>query len=335
MIFIDEAELLVRGGRGGNGCVAFRREKFVPRGGPSGGDGGDGGSVVLVANEGLNTLYHLKHRSLCKAERGAHGEGSNKTGRSGADLEIPVPPGTQAWDVEEEVLLGELLDGAARLEVAGGGRGGRGNARFKTATRRAPRRADPGQPGEERRLRLELRLLADVGLVGLPNAGKSTFIRSISAARPRVADYPFTTLVPELGVVAERPDLEPFVVADLPGLIRGAAAGAGLGHRFLRHVERCRVLAHLVDTAAIEGGAAEALATTEGELAAFDPALLERDRLVVGTKLDAARDDLRAELRSAAAERGLDYFEVSSVTGAGVAELLAELRARVMRGRQG
>ncbi len=326
MLFIDEARLLVRGGRGGNGCVAFRREKFVPRGGPSGGDGGAGGSVYLRGDESLNTLYHLRFRSLCAAERGRHGEGSNKTGRSGSDLEVPVPPGTVvaveagAAGAGAEGPLGEILEHGARLLVARGGRGGRGNARFATATNRAPRRADPGEEGEERRLVLELKLLADVGLVGLPNAGKSTLIGTVSAARPKIADYPFTTLVPQLGVVARRPESRPFVVADLPGLIAGAAAGAGLGTRFLRHVERCRVLLHLVDLAA-EGSARADLETVERELEAFDPTLLERDRVVVGSKLDAARPERREELAAAAAERGLAYLEISSASGAGVAEL--------------
>ena len=338
MVFIDESVLRVRGGHGGNGCVAFRREKYVPRGGPSGGDGGDGGSVVLVGDGRLNTLYHLRFRSSYDAERGRHGEGSQRSGKSGADLEVPVPLGTEVRDAEGGELLAEIVEEGQRLTVAAGGRGGRGNARFATPTNRAPRRADPGREGEERTLRLELKLLADVGVVGLPNAGKSTLIGRITAARPKVADYPFTTLVPQLGVVAIDPISPTFVVADLPGLIAGAAEGAGLGHRFLRHVERCRLLVHLVDLAAFEeeaaecdagAGAAEDLATVEHELAAFDPGLLERPRIVVGSKADAARDERRRALGAAVAERRLPYFEISSATGAGIDRLVGEMAGRL------
>ena len=326
MIFLDEAVIHVRGGRGGNGCLAFRREKYVPRGGPSGGDGGHGGAVILVGDEGLNTLYHLRFRSIYAAERGRHGEGSNKTGRSGRDLEVKVPLGTQVYDSEDSTPAGEILAHGERLVVAAGGRGGRGNARFATSTNRAPDRADPGEEGVERRLQLELKLLADVGVVGLPNAGKSTLISVISAARPRIADYPFTTLVPQLGVVAEGPTDEPFVVADLPGLIEGASQGAGLGHQFLRHVERCRVLLHLVDLAAETGSAEDDLLTIEHEMEAFDPRLLTRPRWIVGTKLDAARQDRRQNLRAAASQRGLEYSEISSVSQTGLRELINGLR---------
>lgn len=305
--------------------MAFRREKYVPRGGPAGGDGGDGGSVILVGEEGRNTLFHLRFKSIYKADRGRHGEGAKKTGRSGEDLLVPVPPGTQVFDAESGRAVGEILETGQRLRVAAGGRGGRGNARFATPTDQAPRHAEPGEEGEERRLRLELKLLADVGLVGLPNAGKSTLLSRISAARPKVADYPFTTLVPHLGVVAPDPIEEPFVVADLPGLIEGAAAGAGLGTQFLKHVERCRALVQLVDLSA-EGSAAGDLATVEAELEAYDPDLLERTRLVVGSKLDAARSERREELRRAAAERGLAYLEISSATGEGVEALVRELQ---------
>ncbi len=316
--------------------MAFRREKFVPRGGPSGGDGGDGGSVYLVGEAQKNTLYHLRFASLYPAERGRHGEGSNKTGRTGDDLAVPVPLGTVVHDAETGELLGEILADGERLRVAEGGRGGRGNARFATATNQAPRRADPGRDGEERTLRLELRLLADVGVVGLPNAGKSTLISVISAARPKIADYPFTTLVPQLGVVARGPLDEPFVIADLPGLIAGAAQGAGLGFQFLRHVERCRILLHLVDLSGTEGGgtAAEDLATVEHELATFDPDLMERPRLVVGSKLDSALPERREELAAAAAGRGLPYFEISSATHEGVDRLVAELASRLAAERQ-
>jgi GTP-binding protein len=326
--FIDEAVLEVRGGRGGDGCVAFRREKYVPRGGPSGGDGGRGGSVWLQGDGRLNTLYHLRFQSLYAAERGRHGEGSQRTGASGADLTIRVPLGTEVHDAGEGALLGELLADGDRLQVAAGGTGGRGNARFATATHQAPRHAEPGQEGAERRLRLVLKLLADVGIVGLPNAGKSTLISTVSAARPKVADYPFTTLVPHLGVVARGPATPSFVIADLPGLIAGAAEGAGLGTRFLRHVERCRVLVQLVDLAA-EGSAASDLAVVERELAAFNPDLLARPRVVVGSKLDAARPERRQELGQAAASRGLAYREISSASGAGIEALVAELERLV------
>lgn len=332
MQFLDEARIHVRGGRGGNGCVAFRREKFVPRGGPAGGDGGHGGGVYLLGARGLNTLYHLRVRSLYEAERGRHGEGSNRTGRSGEDLEIRVPLGTLVYDEESGELLGEVLVDGDRLEVAPGGRGGRGNARFRSATRQAPQRADPGGPGVERRLRLELKLLADVGVVGLPNAGKSTLIAAVSAARPKVADYPFTTLVPNLGVVAEGWESSPFVIADVPGLIEGAAEGAGLGTRFLRHVERCRVLIHLVDLSQGETGAGEELGVVEGELGRFNPELLERPRWVVGSKLDAAVAERREELAAAAKARGLSYREISAVTGDGTRELMRELEAALAAG---
>ncbi|MES1243198.1 MAG: GTPase ObgE [Acidobacteriota bacterium] len=325
MIFIDEASIHVRGGRGGNGCVAFRREKYVPRGGPSGGDGGDGGSVYLIGEISRNTLYHLRFQSLYAADRGRHGEGSNKSGKSAGDLEIPVPLGTVAYDDDSGEQLGEIVEDGGRLRVAAAGRGGRGNARFATATNQAPRRADPGSEGEERRLRLELKLLADVGVVGLPNAGKSTLISVVSAAKPKIADYPFTTLVPQLGVVAEGPLAEPFVIADLPGLIAGAAQGAGLGFQFLRHVERCRVLLHLVDLSNPEGDAAADLATVETELRAFNEELLERPRFLVGSKMDAVVPERREELRREAAARGLPYLEISSATHDGIATLVSEL----------
>ncbi len=309
--------------------MAFRREKYVPRGGPSGGDGGDGGSVFLVGQANRNTLYHLRFASLYPAQRGRHGEGSNKSGKEGEDLEIPVPLGTVVYDQDSGELLGEILEDGERLRVVAGGRGGRGNARFATATNQAPRRADPGQEGGERRLRLELKLLADVGVIGLPNAGKSTLISVVSAARPKIADYPFTTLVPQLGVVAEGPLSEPFVIADVPGLITGAAQGAGLGVQFLRHVERCRVLLHLVELSNPEGSAASDLATVERELAAFNPELMQRSRLIVGSKLDAALSERRQELQRAAGERGLDYLEISSATGEGVPRLVSELARRL------
>ena len=332
LIFLDEAAIHVRAGRGGNGIMAFRREKYVPRGGPSGGDGGHGGSVYLVGHANRNTLYHLRFASLYAAERGNHGEGSNKTGRDGDDLEVAVPLGTVVYDADTGERLGEVLVDGERLRVAAGGRGGRGNARFATATNQAPRRADPGEEGEEGHLRLELKLLADVGVIGLPNAGKSTLISVVSAARPKIADYPFTTLVPQLGVVAEGPLSEPFVIADLPGLIAGAAQGAGLGIQFLRHVERCRVLLHLVDLSSLSeeaGSAAADLAVVEHELGAFNPELMTRPRLIVGSKLDAALPERQEELRRAAAERGLPYLEISAATNQGIHPLVSELARRL------
>jgi GTP-binding protein len=334
LIFLDEASIHVQAGNGGNGCVAFRREKFVPRGGPSGGDGGDGGSVYLVGLTNRNTLYHLRFASLYAAERGRHGEGSNRTGRTGDDLEVPVPLGTVVYDAETGELLGEVLTDGERLLVAAGGRGGRGNARFATPTNQAPRRADPGGEGGDRRLRLELKLLADVGVVGLPNAGKSTLISVVSAARPKIADYPFTTLVPQLGVVAEGPMSDTFVIADLPGLIAGAAQGAGLGIQFLRHVERCRVLVHMVDLSNPEGSAVEDLDIVERELGAFNADLMERPRLIVGSKLDSALPERREELRRAAEERGLPYLEISAATHEGVPFLVGEMARRLRSGSQ-
>jgi GTP-binding protein len=328
VVFLDESVIPVRAGRGGNGCVAFRREKYIPHGGPSGGDGGHGGSVWLVANEGINTLYHLRFQSIYAAERGQHGLGSNRTGKSGEDLIIQVPMGTVVMDDDSGEVLGEMLLDGQQLEVARGGKGGRGNQNFATPTNRAPRRADPGEEGVERRLRLELKLLADVGLVGLPNAGKSTLISVVSAARPKIADYPFTTLIPNLGVVAEGPLTRPFVIADLPGLIAGAAQGAGLGIQFLRHVERCRILLHLVDLSA-EGPALLDLTTIEHELGEFSPDLLTRERILVGSKLDAMREERRDELAAAAAERKLPLLLISAATGQGLKPLVALLAQRL------
>ncbi len=312
--------------------MAFRREKFVPRGGPSGGDGGDGGAVYLLGEARKNTLYHLRFQSLYAADRGRHGEGSNKSGKSAGDLDIVVPLGTVVYDDDNGELLGEVVADGERLLVSSGGRGGKGNARFATATNQAPRNAEPGGEGEKRRLRLELKLLADVGVVGLPNAGKSTLISVVSAAKPKIADYPFTTLIPQLGVVAEGPLEEPFVIADLPGLIAGAAQGAGLGIQFLRHIERCRVLLHMVDLSNPEGDAAADLVTVERELAAFKEELVERPRLIVGSKLDSALPERREELRRAAEERGLFHMEISSATNDGVHALIAELSRRLRQG---
>ncbi len=334
-MFVDEARIYVKGGDGGNGCVAFRREKFVPRGGPSGGDGGSGGSVILEATQHDNTLLRYRFNREFRAERGRHGEGSNRTGHSGGDSVLAVPAGTVVIDQESGERLADLTRPGERVTVARGGRGGRGNQHFAKPWHRAPRESEEGQPGEEHHLRLELRLLADVGLVGFPNAGKSTLISRISAARPKIADYPFTTLEPHLGVVsAELPggaeagtnrDLgRTFVVADLPGLIEGANQGVGLGTRFLRHIERTRLLAHLVDTSdASDRDPVSDFEIICGELAAFSESLAAKPMIVVATKLDATTDRSRLErLRVHCAERELDFYPISSATGEGITELV-------------
>jgi GTPase len=284
---VDEAEITVVAGAGGNGCASFRREKFIPLGGPDGGDGGDGGSVWLESDENLNTLVDFRHQRQFRAERGQNGMGSQKYGKKGEDVVIRVPVGTVVTNLETDEVIGDLTEHGMRLKVAGGGRGGWGNMHFKTSTNRAPTRAVPGSPGEERELRLELKLLADVGLLGFPNAGKSTFVRAVSAATPRVADYPFTTLYPNLGVVRVERDRS-FVVADIPGLIEGAAEGAGLGVTFLKHVQRNRLLLHVVDVAPFEEGAdpVTQVRAIEAELEKFDPELLQRERWLVLNKID-------------------------------------------------
>ena len=332
MVFIDEARIEVRGGSGGDGCVAFRREKYVPKGGPAGGNGGNGGSVILVGDRSLNTLFHLRHTRHLNAERGRHGEGSNRTGRSGEDSRVRVPLGTLAYPADGQEPFGEILEQDEELVVAVGGRGGRGNAHFATATRQAPDQAQRGGEGAELDLRLELKLLADVGLVGLPNAGKSTFISVVSAARPKVADYPFTTLVPQLGVVALDPLRDPFVVADLPGLVEGAADGIGLGIQFLKHVERCRLLVHLVDLSGDDGDPLGDVTTVERELEAFNADLLSRQRFLVGSKRDAANPSRSESLREAASARGLRYYEVSAVTRDGLPQLLGALETALGSG---
>ncbi len=321
-MFVDEVTIRVKAGDGGNGCVAFRREKYVPRGGPSGGDGGRGGDVILVSSEHYNTLLHFRFDPEHRAERGRHGEGSNRAGRDGASVELPVPVGTLVYDAATGELLHDFTRPGERFVVARGGRGGRGNARFATSRRQAPRFAEPGQPGEERVLRLELKLVADVGLVGFPNAGKSTLISRISAARPKVADYPFTTLEPHLGVVSVD-GYRTFVVADIPGLIEGAHAGHGLGIRFLRHIERTRLLAHLVDVSEASGrDPVRDFEIVMRELESFSPLLTAKPMLLVATKLDIAQDPRRLEaLRRLAEERGLPFYAISSVTGEGIEAL--------------
>ena len=330
-MFIDEVRILVKAGDGGNGCLAFRREKYVPRGGPSGGDGGRGGDVTLVADEHENTLLKFRFNPEHKAQRGRHGEGSNRTGAEGHAIEVKVPIGTVVYDEATGEQLHDFTTAGERFLVARGGRGGRGNARFATSTHQAPTEHEPGRPGQERRLRLELKLLADVGLVGFPNAGKSTLISRISAARPKIADYPFTTLEPNLGV-AQLPGYRSFVVADIPGLIEGAHLGHGLGIQFLRHIERTRLLAHLVDVSEASGREpVEDFDIVMGELASFSEQLAAKPMMVVATKIDAAQDVTRVErLRALAQERGLDFFEISSVTGQGVEALKLAMGERVL-----
>src|SRR5579864_6756421 len=320
-MFIDEVRIRVKAGNGGNGCLAFRREKFVPRGGPSGGDGGHGGDVFLVASNHYNTLLHFRFNPEHKAERGRHGEGSNRTGRDGQSIELPVPVGTMVYDDETGQLLHDFTKPEERFLVAKGGRGGRGNQHFATPTHQAPTEHEPGHPGEDKRLRLELKLLADVGLVGFPNAGKSTLISRISAARPKIADYPFTTLVPNLGV-ASAGDAT-FVVADIPGLIEGAHLGHGLGVQFLRHVERTRLLVHLVDVSEATGrDPAHDFQVVMAELASFNEDLAHKPMFVVASKVDTAQDQERIEsLERLAASKNLPFYAISSVTGQGIEPL--------------
>jgi GTP-binding protein len=327
-MFIDYATIRVKAGDGGRGCVAFRREKFVPKGGPSGGDGGAGGSVWIVASKRLNTLYHLQFQREWKAGRGEHGMGSNCSGVNGNDVTIELPVGSVVRDKLTNDVFADLAHDGDRVLVAKGGRGGQGNQHFATATRQAPRFAQPGEPGEEREFIIELKLIADVGLVGLPNAGKSTLISVISAAKPKIADYPFTTLVPNLGVVTADDDYT-FVVADIPGLIEGAHEGHGLGDRFLRHVERCSVIVHLVDLSTNETPDADAEVIAR-ELASYSPMLAEKPRIVCGSKLDSAIEGNSAKLRAYAVKQGYAYHEISAVVGDGVRDLVRAL-ARIVR----
>jgi GTP-binding protein len=314
MKFVDEAEIRVEAGDGGNGVVGFRREKYIPKGGPDGGDGGDGGSVYLVADENLNTLIDYRFERFHRAERGTNGQGANCTGKGGEDLEVKVPVGTRATDKDTLEVLGDLLKHGQRLKVAQGGFHGLGNARFKSSTNRAPRQKSNGTPGEIRNLLLELMLLADVGMLGLPNAGKSTFIRSVSAAKPKVADYPFTTLVPNLGVV--RMDaMQSFVIADIPGLIEGASDGAGLGIQFLKHLERCRVLLHLVDIMPADGSdPVENANAIIKELEQYSPRLAKKPRWLVFNKIDLMfEDEAQALCKKIASELEIDnYYQISA-----------------------
>jgi GTPase len=338
-VFVDEAKIFVKGGDGGNGCVAFRREKYVPRGGPSGGDGGNGGSIYLEANPNDNTLLRYRYNREFKADRGRHGEGSNCTGHSGQDMILQVPVGTLAYDGQSGETIADLATAGQRVMVAHGGRGGRGNQHFAKPWHQAPREHEDGQPGEERHLRLELKLLADVGLVGFPNAGKSTLISVISAARPKIANYPFTTLEPNLGVVnadggsgSEGRELgRTFVVADLPGLIEGAHEGAGLGTRFLRHIERTRLLVHLIDTSDFtDSDPVQAFAIINNELLAFSQQLGEKPMIVAASKLDATSDRVRLEeLRNFCAQRDLPFHAISAATGEGVRDLVLAIAGRL------
>ncbi|MGD0676921.1 MAG: GTPase ObgE [Polyangiaceae bacterium] len=332
MKFVDSCEVRIIAGAGGNGCVAFRREKYVPHGGPAGGDGGHGGDVVFVGDEGKTTLLDVALSRTLEAPRGEHGRGKDQYGRGGDDLVVHVPVGTQAFDVATGTLAFDVDAAGKRIIAVRGGRGGRGNIHFATPYDRAPRRAEPGQPGEEKSLRLELKILADVGLLGFPNVGKSTFIRAVSRARPAVADYPFTTLVPHLGVVAVDSDAS-FVMADIPGLIPGAAEGAGLGTRFLKHVERTSVLLHLLTVA--PGEDREPLRDFDvinAELSKFDPELAKRPQVVAMSKADLP--DVREQwpvVRAAFAQRGLGVHLVSAVTGEGIRELVTSLYTLVRK----
>jgi GTPase len=339
-VFVDEVDIHVAAGHGGRGAMSFRREKFVPRGGPNGGDGGPGGSVFIVADANLNTLLNFRFQKEFTAERGAHGEGSNRTGRKGSDIELSVPVGTVIYRKQGDDLaqLADLTADGERVLIAKGGIGGRGNAQFATSTNRAPRRAEPGLPGEELDLRLHLKLLADVGLVGFPNAGKSTLISRISAARPKIADYPFTTLTPNLGVVGLSDDRS-FVVADIPGLIEGAHAGHGLGHRFLSHLERTKLLVHVVDVSSASGrDPVEDFDVIARELELFPgrdasgEQLKDKPMVVAANKIDALDDPTRLErLRAHSRERGVPLYAVSAATGEGLAPLLEAVWGELAR----
>jgi GTP-binding protein len=326
MKFVDEAQVEVHAGNGGAGCVAFLREKYRPKGGPAGGNGGDGGSVIVRADQALSTLQDFKFQPIQRAANGEPGRGKEQHGKAGEDRVIRVPVGTQVFDADSDELLADLTEDGAETIIAQGGRGGRGNATFKSSTNQAPRYAQPGIPGEERRIRFELRLLADVGLVGFPNVGKSTFISRISAARPRVADFPFTTLVPNLGVVRISEE-ESLVVADIPGLIEGAHDGHGLGDRFLRHISRTAILVHLLDAGGLSGRSPlEDFAVINRELKHFDPELADKPQIVVANKIDLLADrESLDELDATFAKRGIRLLRMSGVTGEGVAGVVSAM----------
>jgi GTPase len=323
-MFIDRVKIKIKAGDGGNGVTAFRREKFVPRGGPSGGDGGVGGSVWIVATDDLNTLLHLRYNPEHKAERGKHGEGSRRHGRDGEDIEIKVPVGTQIFDTITNDLVFDFTEDGQKFLAAKGGKGGWGNSHFATSTRQAPRFHFSGRPGEEKELQLELKLIADVGLVGFPNAGKSTLISVISAAKPKIADYPFTTLEPNLGVV-DLGDYRTFVVADIPGLIEGASEGAGLGDRFLRHVERTKIILHLVDVSSVSGrDPVSDYEIINRELRNYSAEIADRPQIVVATKMDSLEEPERLEnLRKRVEQDGRPFTQISAVTNQGTKELIS------------
>ncbi|TDX97934.1 Obg family GTPase CgtA [Thiohalophilus thiocyanatoxydans] len=338
MKFVDEAAIRVEAGKGGNGCVSFRREKFIEFGGPDGGDGGDGGDVYLVGERNLNTLADFRYTRSFRAEHGQPGKGRNMTGKGGEDLIIPVPLGTQVFDEETQELLGDVLEHGQILLVAKGGHHGIGNTRFKSSTNRAPRQSTPGTPGETRQLRLEMKVLADVGLLGLPNAGKSTFIRAVSAARPKVADYPFTTIYPNLGVVSVEAHRS-FVVADIPGIIEGAAEGAGLGIQFLKHVSRTRLLLHLVDVAPLDtaGDPVSDVRTIEQEMQRFDPELAEYARWLVLNKIDLLPEDAReARCQAIVEELGWEgpVYTISAIGQIGTRQLCYDIMNHIERQRE-
>jgi GTPase len=326
-LFIDRAKIQVIAGDGGNGCLAFRREKFVPKGGPSGGDGGKGGDVYIECSERVNTLLHFQYKRIFKAQRGRHGEGDKRHGKDGTDVTVLVPPGTQVFREPEHELLHDFAQAGERIRIVVGGRGGKGNARFATSTNQAPRRTEPGQAGELLELSLSLKLIADVGLVGFPNVGKSTLISRISSAKPKIADYPFTTLVPHLGVV-QVDDYRTFVVADIPGLIEGAHEGHGLGDLFLKHVERTKVLVHMID---VSNEARDPVADFKAivrELGLFNEDLLNRKQLVVASKMDILVDSRRvSRLKAMCTRRKLPFLGISAVTGKGIKELIGTLDA--------
>src|SRR5947209_2504067 len=338
-MFIDEAIIRVKAGNGGNGCMAFRREKFVPRGGPSGGDGGHGGDIIMESSERHNTLVHFRFNPEYTGERGRHGEGSNCTGRDGESIVLKVPVGTILYDKETGEKIHDFSHPDERIVVAHGGRGGRGNQHFATSTHQAPREHEPGKPGEEKVLRLELKLLADVGLVGYPNVGKSTLISRISAARPKIADYPFTTLQPNLGVVTigEMPHEESFVVADIPGLIAGAHTGTGLGIQFLRHIERTRLLAHVIDISDASGrpDPVKDFQVIMEELASFGAGLEKKPMILVASKMDVVNPEKLAVFKKLSKKLKLDLYEISAVTGKGIPELKYGMGKRVKEVRAG
>jgi GTPase len=324
-LFIDRAKIQVIAGDGGNGCLAFRREKFVPRGGPSGGDGGKGGDISIECSDRVNTLLHFQYKRIFKAQRGRHGEGDKRHGKDGSDVTILVPPGTQVFREPEHDLLHDFAQPGEIVQVAAGGRGGRGNAQFATSTNQAPRRTEPGHAGEQFELSMSLKLIADVGLVGFPNVGKSTLISRISSAKPKIADYPFTTLIPHLGVV-RLDDFRTFVVADIPGLIEGAHEGHGLGDQFLKHVERTKVLVHMIDVANDIRNPVSDFKAIIRELALFNEDLLNRKQLVVASKMDALADKRKlSSLKAMCTRRKLPFLGISAVTGQGIKELIGAL----------